>query len=94
VLGWTDQLRLLGFLRSSHSRNSANFAITEFYEVRLDSYSELVKRSLRIVTHIPKFIGDSSPAGNKAGVRHDVAQSNTKASILCRNNPPKTIAWG
>jgi hypothetical protein len=41
-----------------------------------------------------KFITDSSPAGKKAGVRHDAAQSTTEASILCRNNPRKSLARG
>jgi hypothetical protein len=39
------------------------------------------------------FIGNSSPIGNKAGMRENVRQSNTEASLLAEN-PSKGIAWG
>jgi hypothetical protein len=40
-----------------------------------------------------KLIADSSATGNKAGMKESVTQSDTGASSLCANNPPR-IAWG
>jgi hypothetical protein len=39
-----------------------------------------------------KFIADSSPFGNKAGMRE--TKSHTEALVLCGENPVRGIAWG
>ena len=45
-------------------------------------------------SRLSRFIADSLPSANKAGMRQRVKQTNTGPLSLCESNPPSGIAWG